>query len=498
MLWGATAMPGAATADTVAAFGPALRYMRDFGRDGPDDDALPELPPHGAGKWLAKPRGCLLHVSWKDDVEELTGWLDGLAEDIWLTVWHEPHGDVAPAVYRATGERAAQIIAAHPNGHHVVRLGPAVTRYWLAQKRGNPLDWWFAGANTYFIDVYADGPDDRVGYRPGAQLIGEALAPIRAALPGVDIGLSEYGLRLIGDDTGPGRAAAMVEHAGYLRAQPDVVGVTWWDIGGCRITGREPEQSTWRQILEEATPVAWYLNPALTTMRAEVNARYPNRDRDSDGTIGDEAHQGTSSDHNPDGDGSVDAWDMDVEVNGRGKAYATDVEWLKGRFERHPSARYWIHDRTIASRSDGWRRRPYTGANPHDKHVHWNTREAYEDSTAPWGIREQEDDVGTVEGYTPAGATALKRLIRDALHEASLGNSGPTAAVALQSGYARAGAALEKLDAVLAAVAGVDEEVLAKLGSAEQTPEQAAALLRPVLGDRAEAVGRVLAGLTAE
>lgn len=250
ILFGATALPGRATDETVAAFGPVLKYMRDFGRDGPDDDRLPELPPHGAGKWLQKPAGCVLHVSWKDDVEELATWLDGLAEDIWLTVWHEPHGDVDPAQYRTTGAQAAQIIAAHPNGHHVVRLGPVVTRYWLVSKGGDPLDWWFPGANLYGVDVYNDS---KQAYRDSEDLFGAALAKVRTALPGVEICIPEFGLALIPPDDGTERARKLREHATYLRAQGDVIACAEWDIGGCRITGREPEESAWRTILEEQT-----------------------------------------------------------------------------------------------------------------------------------------------------------------------------------------------------------------------------------------------------
>jgi hypothetical protein len=133
----------------------------------------------------------------------------------------------------------------------------------------------------------------------------------------------------------------------------------------------------------------WRLNPALTNFREAVNAAYPGRDKTSDGTIGDLAHQGTASDHNPDPDGSVDAWDMDVELYGPGKpAPAEDLEHLKAVFQAHESSKYWIHNRVIASRDAGWKRLPYTGLNPHDKHVHWNTRSSHENSTAPWVIRE--------------------------------------------------------------------------------------------------------------
>lgn len=137
--------------------------------------------------------------------------------------------------------------------------------------------------------------------------------------------------------------------------------------------------------------MAWYLNRALTTFRNEVNAEYPERDKASDGTIGDEAHQASTSDHNPDGDGSVDAWDMDVDL--RSGNDAAEIERLKQVFQRHPAARYWIHNRQIAHRSTGWKRERYTGANPHDKHVHWNSEPSQETSTRPWGVKKEVPDL---------------------------------------------------------------------------------------------------------
>jgi hypothetical protein len=138
--------------------------------------------------------------------------------------------------------------------------------------------------------------------------------------------------------------------------------------------------------------VDWFLNPALTTFRAEVDTEYSKRDRESDGTIGDQAHMGTSSDHNPDSDGSVDAWDMDVNLFGASKGIPWDhLERLKDLFERHDAAQYWIHDGIICSRSTGWVRERYTGSNPHDKHIHWNTRSSHEHLTSTWGVETEMD-----------------------------------------------------------------------------------------------------------
>lgn len=146
----------------------------------------------------------------------------------------------------------------------------------------------------------------------------------------------------------------------------------------------------------------WYLNPALTTFRNEVNKAYPDRDKRSDGTIGDAAHQATSSDHNPDSDGSVDAWDMDVDLKTPNDAKA--IEDLKKKFQAHPAARYWIHNRQIAERKYGWARKPYSGPSPHTEHVHWNSEPTYERSTKPWGVVNifEEEDMPTAQEIADA------------------------------------------------------------------------------------------------
>lgn len=245
--------------------------------------------------------------------------------------------------------------------------------------------------------------------------------------------------------------------------------------------------------------MTWYLNKALSTFRAEVNARYPRRDKASDGTIGDEAHQSTSSDHNPDADGSVDAWDMDVEVNGAGQPYAPDVEALKRAFERHEASKYWIHNDQISFRSEGWKPRSYSYAgssrNRHTQHVHFNTRTEYEGSTKPW----LEDDMNADQD----------RLLRNVERILTTGWSGRDA-FGINYGDGKALTLPNPLAAIRAELAAAEarevardaaqtkmlEGLLAAAGTG-LTAEQLAALTAEVSRAAQEAGDRVLARLVA-
>lgn len=256
----------------------------------------------------------------------------------------------------------------------------------------------------------------------------------------------------------------------------------------------------------------WRLNPALTNFRKAVNAKYgARRDLESDGTIGDERHRQGTSDHNRDPDGSVDAWDMDVELNGRGKPYAADVEALKEVFEAHESSLYWIHNDQIARRADGWRRRPYTdfnsspSRNKHIKHVHWNTRQSHENSTKPWVLADSPEE----PDMTPQQAQQL----RDAHYTTSVAIPNPTGEGRVPL-HVWAGWMTGAVKALASAVGGVDEATKAQLQQdlaalnaqidavpgnvVDELPgvdsdQEIAARLRALLGDKAVPVGQILA-----
>lgn len=134
------------------------------------------------------------------------------------------------------------------------------------------------------------------------------------------------------------------------------------------------------------------LNPALTAWRNGLMFRFPDKDAASDGARADALHS-SASQHQPDGDGTVDAYDMDVNLFRGSPESGTAVERalvdaLKADFQADRRARLWIHDRHICSIAIGpWQVRSYTGGNPHDKHVHWESQQAYEHDGRPWLYR---------------------------------------------------------------------------------------------------------------
>lgn len=248
---------------------------------------------------------------------------------------------------------------------------------------------------------------------------------------------------------------------------------------------------------------------SLTVLRGQLDALAPDRDKSSDGWIGDLAHQATPSDHNPDSRGLVHA--IDVDETGPWPDGFTLMRAVRQIVTDHRAGRetrltYVIYERTIWSASWGWAPRTYTGANPHDHHAHFSASydTARERDTRPWNLGHQppaaaqEDDVSktdvidALDDPTPWVSPGVRNLARQK-------GWGDTVSTRALLEYMFAEVALNGPDrwaAIAAAVGNVDEEVMAKLGAAQTSAEQKASLLRPVLGDQAAAVGRLLAGLT--
>ena len=107
-------------------------------------------------------------------------------------------------------------------------------------------------------------------------------------------------------------------------------------------------------------------------LRLQVDDCFPDRDRTSDGWIGDSRHSSRPSDHNPDEQGIVRAIDIDRDLSGKAKPDLmpdlADQIRLAARSDKRIA--YVIFNGKIASAKSLWRFRPYKGINPHVKHCH--------------------------------------------------------------------------------------------------------------------------------
>lgn len=166
--------------------------------------------------------------------------------------------------------------------------------------------------------------------------------------------------------------------------------------------------------------VAWRLAQSLVVLRGEVNAKWPNRNKSSDGSIGDAAHASRSSDHNPwitdkNGPNVVSAIDITHDPKGGCDSYAL-AEFLRQHKDRR--IKYVISNGKIFAGADGpqpWVWRKYNGSNRHDHHVHISVEDnkALYDSQAPWGVVTNPLPEHNEEHPKPAPATIRRNSTGD-------------------------------------------------------------------------------------
>ncbi|MFI5933099.1 hypothetical protein [Actinoplanes sp. NPDC051494] len=266
---------------------------------------------------------------------------------------------------------------------------------------------------------------------------------------------------------------------------------------------------------------------------------------------------GNTSTEDADNKDEVHAIDVDADLRKSGWTMQRCVDIIVARHKAGKDDRlqYVIWKRRIASRSWGWTWRDYTGTSPHTEHAHFSSRytTAQESDTRPWGLLAAEEDdmpsaaevaaevikqleasrgqaaIGkAVVGYKYGSRTYPTRTVADFLKDEhgkrdyQIGDKagakgynplagswmkvleGIPASLAAQSkaiaAIAQAVASEDKdLDAILARL---DQITVAQTGLAEDvrealeiggTDEETAAALQSALGDRAAAVGKLLA-----
>lgn len=132
------------------------------------------------------------------------------------------------------------------------------------------------------------------------------------------------------------------------------------------------------------------LAESLKTLRSQVNALFPNRDKTSDGWIGDAKHASRKSDHNPwvkDGKmGIVTALDIDEDLAPNINSIESIVKSIQA--SRDPRVKYIIYEGRITVKGDITKWKDYSGVNPHRHHAHISVHsdKRLYDSTAEWSI----------------------------------------------------------------------------------------------------------------
>lgn len=136
--------------------------------------------------------------------------------------------------------------------------------------------------------------------------------------------------------------------------------------------------------------MTWRVAKSLEVLLAQINALSPNRDKSSDGGIGNAEHASRSSDHNPwvmDGSmGIVTARDF---TNDPAHGIVSEELAETLRMSGDPRLKYVISNKKIANpdiQGGAWR--PYSGSNPHNHHCHVSVKsdKAHYDDETPWRL----------------------------------------------------------------------------------------------------------------
>jgi len=132
--------------------------------------------------------------------------------------------------------------------------------------------------------------------------------------------------------------------------------------------------------------MTWTLAKSLVTLRNEFDRAHPNRPKASDGTVGDLSHQARTSDHNPDANGVVRAWDCTALDETKPHPLAVWIAANRPRRVKYVISRGQIMKSYASASGPAWTWLPYTGINGHFHHCHVSVVAApWGDDPAPWG-----------------------------------------------------------------------------------------------------------------
>lgn len=181
--------------------------------------------------------------------------------------------------------------------------------------------------------------------------------------------------------------------------------------------------------------MAWEVVKPLEDLRHQLNAVAPDRDKASDGSIGDTSHAAGSSSHNPDKTGNPEHEDGDVKDEVRARDFDKDLrhpdltmeQLVQHLVEGARSGTFWwlryiIYNGRMWHKNTGWQTRSYTGTNKHTEHAHVNSdfTQAADSASANYRLEEivaltaaQTIDAVLDALETPRGLKVIGRAVHD-------------------------------------------------------------------------------------
>jgi hypothetical protein len=143
----------------------------------------------------------------------------------------------------------------------------------------------------------------------------------------------------------------------------------------------------------------WRLAESLKQLRVQLNAQFPERDKKSDGSVGDLSHSKRKSDHNPNSRGVVTAIDVTHNPQKTINCFQLAEALQKSK---DPRIKYLIFNSKITVQGDISKWKSYSGANAHKHHLHISVSSdpALYDSRKAWNL--QLNSAVTPENSPPA------------------------------------------------------------------------------------------------
>lgn len=158
--------------------------------------------------------------------------------------------------------------------------------------------------------------------------------------------------------------------------------------------------------------MGWVAVKWIPKLFAAFNARWPNRNRAQDGTIGDAAHMKSRSGHNPDDtpgslpereDADTIAEVRAADVDARGVDMQSVVDAIVSDPNERKRFIYVIFNGYIWSASNGWKKAKYNGDDQHTTHAHFSGDPNYDEDGRPFAFANQSGDDMNVGDKSPFG-----------------------------------------------------------------------------------------------